>query len=63
MIPYDQLEKDEAYLIGRSKSVMILNSMSSWSTFCVDCDNNDMVTEAEKRSDLTIDSNDERFPY
>ena len=63
VIPYDYIKKDEAYLEGRSDSVMIMNSMSTWNTLFIDYDDVDMITKAKARIDDTIDSSDERFPY
>ena len=63
VIPYDYIKKDEAYLEGRSDSVMIMNSMSTWNTLFIDYDDVDMNTKAKARIDDTIDSSDERFPY
>ena len=63
VIPYDHLEKEETYLIGRAKSVMVLKSMSLWNKFFIDYDDEEMISEAETRIDNSVERDDERCPY
>ena len=36
VIPYEHVSKDEAYLVGRSQSVMVLMSMKKWNKYFID---------------------------
>ena len=62
-IPYEHHNKDEIYLPGCSKAVMIITPMNLWHKFFIDYYDKDLMKEGMKKRDDDFDVNNERFPF
>ena len=62
-IPYEYRNKEETYLEGLSKKVIVLSPMSCWHKFFIDYYDDNTEKEAAVRVDNSISDDDERFPF
>ena len=63
VIPYEYKKKEEIYLEGLARCVIVLTPMSCWHKFFIDYYDVNLEREGEKRKDKNISENDERYPY
>ena len=63
VFPYEYWNKDEVYLEGFAKSVMVISPTTSWHKYFINYYDNDLKKKAEEREDKSLSENDERFPF
>lgn len=63
VIPYEYHKDDQSYMLGCSKSVIIVSKMTNWHFHFVDYNNTQLMLSASRRVDNNISMNDEKFPF